>query len=324
MIYKSKEIQRQKGEFMFCPSCGKENANAFGYCQACGRPLTPIPGTSAASGPAAAPAQSPVIPQPVQMQRKRNPALIAIIAIAIAIIIGGGAFLAANVNRETPEQRIGRLMREAAGLQPVHNSFFSKDRQFDDTFREQYRNMIRVNREYMETVKNADLRGVAQLGTPESFADPASAAEGLKQLHAAYDLDMGQEQKVQEIIGNIRKAVDTSGWSASERQAFMEGFNRGITNALDKRQHAVAAEQAWIESVDDVYTYADRNHSVFILNDGHVQISDNQVLEDFNSKIRNMNKRRSEFFQAKQEFEKWQADVFKKMGVSGTDLGLPK
>ena len=309
---------------MFCPSCGKENANAFGYCQACGRPLTPVPGTSSASGPAAAPAQSPVITQPMQMQRKRNPTLIVIVAIAVAIIIGGGAFLAANINRETPEQRIGRLMREAAGIQPIHNSFFSKDRQFDDTFREQYRNMIRVNREYMEAVKNADLSGVAHLATPESFADPASATEGLKQLHAAYDLDMGQEQKVQEIIGNIRKAVDTSGWSASEREAFMEGFNRGITNALDKRQHAVAAEQAWIDSVDDVYAYADRNHSAFILNGGHVQISDNQVLEEFNSKIRNMNKRRTDFFQAKQDFEKWQADVFKKMGVSGTDIGLPK
>lgn len=260
----------------------------------------------------------------MQMQRKRNPALIAIIAIAVAIIIGGGAFLAANINRETPEQRIGRLMREAAGLQPVHNSFFSRDRQFDDTFREQYRNLFRINKEYVEAVSKLDISATAQLGTPESFADPATAAEGLKQLHAAYDLDTNQEERLQEVINNIRQIIENNDWSGSNRQAFENGFNQGIAEPLARRKRATSAEAAWIQSIDDVYSYAENNHSVFVLNGGQLQISDNQVLEDFNSKIRNMNARRSEFLQAKQDFEQWQADLFKKMGVSATDVGLPK
>jgi hypothetical protein len=309
---------------MFCPSCGKENASTSGYCQACGRQLTPVPGVSAAPGPAAAPAQSPVITQPMQLQRKRNPALIVVLAIAVAVAVGAGAFLFANIDREAPEQRIGRLMREAAGIQPIHNSFFSRDRQFDDTFREQYRNLFRINKEYVEAVSKLDISATAQLGTPESFADPATAAEGLKQLHAAYDLDTSQEEKLQEVINNIRQIIENNNWSGATRQAFENGFNQGIAEPLARRKRATSAEAAWIQSIDDVYSYAENNHAVFVLNGGQLQISDNQVLEDFNSKIRTMNARRSEFFQAKQDFDKWQADLFKKMGVSGSDVGLPK
>jgi hypothetical protein len=302
---------------MFCPSCGRENANAFGYCNSCGRALTPVPGAA----PAAAPAQAPVFTQPMSRQKKRNPALI-VIVIVVAGVIGGLAFLAANINREAPDQRIGRLMREAAGLQPVHKQFFSSDRRFDDTFREQYRNLIQANRDYVTAVKNADISATKKLNTPESFADPESSSEGLKQLHAVYDLDMAQEQKVREIVANIRRAIETGGWSASAQQELMKGFDKGLAEPLAKRQRAVAGEQAWIQAIDDVYGYAERNHPVFTLNNGQLVITDDQVLAEFNSRIRTMNARRTEFMQAKQEFDQWQAGLFQKMGVNGKDLGL--
>src|SRR5262249_45969596 len=120
--------------------------------------------------------------------RKSDSALILVIVVVVCALAGGAAWFAANINREKPEERIGRLMREAAGLQPVKKAFFSQDQKFDDTFREQYRNLFRINKEYVAAVKNADISAVAQLSTPASFADPSSAAEGLRQLHAVYDL----------------------------------------------------------------------------------------------------------------------------------------
>lgn len=303
---------------MFCPNCGKENAQASGYCSSCGRPLTPIPGTAPVAGPVPAPGFSP----PLSVPKKSNSTVIAVIVIVVAGIIGGIAFLVTHMDREPPEQRIGRLMREASGAQPIKKSFFSRDQQFDDTFREQYKNLIQANRDYIDAVKHADMSATRQLGSPESFADPASFADGLKQLHALYDLDMGQEQKVQEIVGNIRQAIENGNWSASDREGMMKGFEQGLAEPLTKRHRVVAGEQAWIQSIDDVYDYAARNHSVFVMNNGQVAITDNQVLTEFNSKVQAMNARRNDFMLAKRDFDQWQAQLFQKMGVSGKDVGM--
>lgn len=302
---------------MFCPNCGKENANTFGYCNSCGRPLTPIPGTV----PGAVPA--PGYAQPMGAPKKTNAALIAVIVIVVAGVIGGAAFVVTHMDRETPQQRIGRLMREASGVQPIKKAFFSRDQQFDDTFREQYKNLIQANRDYMDAVKHADMSATRQLGTPESFADPTSFADGLKELHALYDLDMGQERKVREIVANIRQAIETGNWSASDREGMMKGFEQGLAEPLAKRQRVVSAEQAWIQSIDDVYDYATSNHSVFVLNNGQIAITDDQVLNGFNSKVRTMNARRNEFMQAKRDFDQWQAQLFQKMGVTSKDVGIP-
>jgi hypothetical protein len=303
---------------MFCPSCGKENASASGFCSNCGRALTPVPGPT----PAAAAAVAPVFTQPTPIQRKGHGALIAVIVLVAAFVVGGLAFLYSKVDRETPEQRIGRLMREAAGAQPVRNQFFAKDRHFDDTFREQYQNMFRANRDYMQAVSNADLSATAQLNTPESFADPDSFSQGLKQLHTVYDLDMAQEQKVAEIVANLRQIIETT-WSGSDRDEMIKQFDEGLAQPMAKRQHAVDAEKAWVAAIDDVYAYAKANHAAFILNNGQLLISDDQVLQEFNSKVRAVNAGHQQFLQAKQEFDQWQADLLKKMGVNSKDIGMP-
>jgi len=302
---------------MFCPSCGKENASASAFCNNCGRALTPAPGPP----PVTAPAMAPVAAQPTPVQRKGHPVLIAVIVLVVASVVGGAAFLYSNIDRETPEQRIGRLMREAAGLQPVHNLFFAKDRHFDDTFRTQYQNMFRANRDYVQAVSHADVSAVAKLNTPESFADPDSSSDGLKQLHAVYDLDMAQEQKVGEIVGNIRQAIETT-WSGTDRGEMMKALDEALAQPMARRQRAIDAEKTWIAAIDDVYAYASANHAAFVLNDGQLLITDAQVLPEFNSKVRALNADHEEFMRAKQEFDEWQANLLKKMGMNSKDVGM--
>jgi hypothetical protein len=259
------------------------------------------------------------------VQRKRNTGLIvAAIAIVVIAVIGGVVFLVAHLDLEPPDQHIGRLMREAAGLQPVRKQFFSKDQQFDDTFRDQYRKMIQINKDYIEAVRNTDMSAISRLGTPESFADPSSFADGLRQLHTVYDLDSGQEQKLHDMVTSLRNTIENSGWAASNREQFLKGFEQGVARVNEKRQGIVTTEKAWIDSIDDVYDYAQRNHAVFILNNGQLLISDNQVLEEFNAKVRTMNSSRTQFLQAKQQFDQWQAGQLQKMGVNTTDIGGTK
>lgn len=69
---------------MFCPYCGKENANAFGYCNSCGKPMVPVAGVS----PGAAPAPG-VYPSPPQkaMNSLGWIAILSVAAFAVFIAI---------------------------------------------------------------------------------------------------------------------------------------------------------------------------------------------------------------------------------------------
>ncbi|HKD14421.1 MAG TPA: zinc ribbon domain-containing protein [Candidatus Angelobacter sp.] len=305
---------------MFCTSCGKQNANTFGFCNYCGKPLTPPPGT--VSGPTATAAQQAVVTQTVNVRGKRNPAVMVVIAIIVAAAVGGIVFVTMNVDRESPDQRVSRLMREAAGLQPVKKAFFSSDRQFDDAFREQFSNLFRVNREMLSQASQIDERELAKVGTPESFADPSYAAEGLKQLHKSLDIDQQMEQKVGEIVNNLRHAIETTDWSASQKEQALAGFERGLAPAMEKRNRLVDAERHYVDSADDLYAYAGEHHSDFVMNNGHISIADAAVLQGFNSKIRQYNAYRGDLLRAKDDFTRFQSDLLKKMNVGGKDVGL--
>src|SRR5215813_11369389 len=145
-----------------------------------------------------------------------------------------GATNALNV--ESPEQHIGRLMREAAGRQPVRNASLGKQREFDDAVREQFRNLIQLNRDYMAAVEKIDLSATEKLNSPETLADPDSAAEALKQLHAAYDLDAQEEQNVSEIIEKLRNVMRSSSSSPAAQQSMLNGFDKSVAAQTSKRQ----------------------------------------------------------------------------------------
>ena len=253
---------------MFCIFCGNENVGAFGHCNYCGSPLTPLAetrkqetGVQEARPPETplqelhtqetpmpeahvqeAPEQeakpavrpSPPVAAPQSVSERRKPAvsvspsvvaaqttsgrkkwktaLIVIFVIVLAGAAGAVAFL--TVNRESAEQRMARLMREAAGLQPVKQAFLASDRQFDDAFREQFRSIFRLNREFVALEGKVNTNEIEKLGSPESFSDPDYAAEGLRQLHASLIFHREFEQKLQVIADNLRPTIAGTNWFA--------------------------------------------------------------------------------------------------------------
>src|SRR5437899_3782405 len=205
---------------MRCPHCQTETASAFGYCTSCGKALTqldgpppPPPGGGLGASAAAGPARVPV---PSAPKANRVAMVVAIIVAALVVALFAFGMLARSF--ESPQQRVARLMREASGTQPVHQAWLPSQRRLDDAMREQFRKLIQTNRDYTEQVKKADISEVKRINSPESFVDPDYAAPGLHQLHALYDIDSGQEQKVKEIMDNLRHilANETSG---SDREA---------------------------------------------------------------------------------------------------------
>jgi hypothetical protein len=268
----------------------------------------------------------PVAPQFPIPQKKpdSSPKIVLIVVAAVILIpflIGIGLLTvgAFHSGFETDDDKVTRLMREAAGLQPVKKSFFGED-SIDTKMRDFFRKIIQLNKEYQADMDKLDISETRKLASAESFADPALAAEGLRQLHAGYDLDSQQEQRLQQILESFRHQFDDSpSW---EREIYTKAIDEGFAKGTSNRQRVTSSEKAWVEAMDDVYSYAALHHADFELRNGHLVITDHSELLEFNSKVGALNARRQEFMRAKDEFTRDQGETWQKMGMSRRDTGL--
>jgi hypothetical protein len=255
-------------------------------------------------------------------RKSRKPNLFAALfcGIGLFLLLGNAArSFGPGLQPETSEQKLRRLSREAAGLQPVRTSIFGESKT-DAKLRGLFKDIIGFNKDYEQAADKLDTSATTSLTTPESFADPGSVAEGLRQLHAAYDLDALQEQRMQQILEKFRHSFDDL--PQSERAAFVEAFDRGLARINPKRQNAVATEKAWVEAMDEVYAYAQSHHGDFVMSHGGLAVAHDDVREEFNTRVRALNARRDEFLQAKNEFERMQSESLQKMGLSREQSGM--
>jgi hypothetical protein len=261
-----------------------------------------------------------LIAYPIAGRKKaRNPNLFA----GLFAGIGFGILLLSAVGSmrvETTDQKVVRLMREASGLQPVRTSLFGENK--DDTrLRELFKQTIAINKEYQAAADQLDTSATYKLTTPRSFADPEYAADALRQLHAAYDLDALQEQRMQQVLDNFKNSYNDV--PEGERAAVLEGFNEGLAKGMPARQRAVSAEKAWIDAIDEAYSFAQANHADISLSaEGRVAVANPELLEQFNVKIRALNTTRNEFMQAKSDFDHFQGESLQKFGISRDQTGL--
>ena len=287
-------------------------------------PVAPAPAPVAAAAPVMqAPAPTPIAVAPKKSGSGLKITLILVgIFVFLAIVVGGGIFglKRMQARSETADQHIARLVREAAGLQKPPSSLFGEDK-IDTRMRDMFRQMFKVNKDYQDAVNRLDVSQMGRLSTPESFADPDSARGALQQLHAAYDLDAQQEQNLQQLMDNFRSSLNDL--PAAQRVAFVTAFNRGLESVMPLRRRATSAEKAWVDSVDDIYSFADRQHSQMQLIDGRLQISDPLTLEEFNTKVRTLNYRREQFQRARADFDRVQQQQYQKMGAGPTGSTTP-
>jgi hypothetical protein len=253
-------------------------------------------------------------------KKTRKPNRFALIFCLLCVL-----FLAADFGRgmnfESDDQRISRLMREAGGLQPIHQSMFPRNRRWDDSVREVFRELLRQNKEYSEAVRKLDQSQVGKINSPESFADPRVAEPALQQLHAAYDLDAAQEIRVKEILEKLRAAMESGFSSASEREAVDRGFEQGMAKQMPKRRRLVEAEKQWLDAVDSEYACARQHEPDFVLRQDHLSIAGTAVREEFNTRVREQEARRKELLDAKKEFDQFQSQTLQKTGLSAKDAG---
>lgn len=103
--------------------------------------------------------------------------------------------------------------------------------------------------------------------TPQSFADPDSAAEGLRELHAAYELDARQEQRMSTTLETFRRGFDDL--SPTERDGMNKGFDQGLARVMPARQKVATTEKAWADAVDDAYAFARAPEHLLLAHEVH-------------------------------------------------------
>jgi len=235
-----------------------------------------------------------------------------------------GVFILGNaasmLNFETPQQRFARLLREAAGIQPVSHKGFPRQRRFDDAVREQYGKLLQENRNYMARVKGLDNSRVKEVNTAAAFASAAAAQPGLDQLHALYDVDVAHEQEFQKIFSGLRHVFENAGTPA-ERDAMLKGFDESIAQQNARRQKALAMEKAWVDAVDDEHAYAAAHRQSIRMVEGALVVNNSEVRSELNGKIQLQEQKRKAFLKSQDDFQKSQAESLNKMGVSGKDVG---
>jgi hypothetical protein len=227
---------------------------------------------------------------------------------------------ASMLSFETPQQRFTRLMREAAGVQPVSHKGFPSQRRLDDAVRSQYGKMLQQNRDYMEQVSKLDNSKVKEINTAKAFTSDEIAQPALDQLHALYDADAAHEREVQNTLNDLRHVFEDV-QPAAEREAMLKGFDESLTQQNVHRRQLLDLEKTWIDSVDDEHAYAAAHRDSFRLVGPSLIIADPAVRTEFNEKIQLQEANRKAFLKLQAEFSKSTAESLGKMGLSGKDIG---
>jgi len=252
-------------------------------------------------------------------KKVRNPNRFALVFCLISgfFVLGNTATM---VKMEPPRERFARLMREAAGTQPVSHKGFASQRKVDDAVRQQYGKLLQQNRDYEEKVKKVDNSKIKAINSAGSFASADAAQPALEQLHALYEADAEREREVSETLAGLRHIFEDIG-SPAERREMLKGFDESLAGQLNRRQQTLAAEKAWIDAVDDEYAYAEAHRDSIRLAQDKVVINDPVVRGEFNDKLSFQGEKRKAFLKVQADFNKSQAEARSKTGLSEKDIG---
>lgn len=247
-----------------------------------------------------------------------------ILTLVLCGLTFGGVFTcsASGQARETPKEHVNRLLKEASGMQSVRKDASGNEPAFDRALRLEYRDLIQANRAHVAALKQIDPHQVSQLGTPHSLVHPASAVAALDQLHAGYVLEIEHEQKVQHIYARLHHIFETADLATTTRATLLKIFEDTIVAPSLERQRCITAEKSWIDSMDDLYRYANTHIETLQLVDGTVEISDPVIRQEFNEKIVSEEIHRRAFIEKQREYVRLQAQVFRALAIDPTNMGL--
>jgi len=195
--------------------------------------------------------------------------------LALALVFAGSSRLGQSASRETSEQQIGRIMREALGAQKPNSLGDSDEDTLRTIFKDFFATAGKVGAGYQEVHLDATYKA-------ESFASDASMRAEIEQLDKLLAVNQRAGEMFTTFPEFAEQRLAERGIDPERRTSYKEVMRRSMTTSGTSAFDFLAKEKSWAESTKALYAMALTHQDVIHVQDGKVRIADHGVLAEFN------------------------------------------
>jgi hypothetical protein len=245
----------------------------------------------------------------------RKVLVISVLSLLLSVFVfQGNHSLPVNLTSD----RASRLAQEGAGLVPA-----SPDQSiWDASVRSFFAEVKEHNRQYVAEAGALDQSALTGMYSAESFRDRARMEKIMAQLRANLAVDE-KYSSIEPLIERMESRVRAVDAPKSAKEQFLEGFTSGTRKKLSERTEIIAREKAWVQASIDLYEFTFAKKPSYFLRGEKLVFRDDGLASEFDLRIKKAETLRTDFLQAKENFDNSQKEGLAKLKLKPSDVGNP-
>jgi len=214
--------------------------------------------------------------------------------------------------------RASRLAQEGAGLLPA-----SPDQSiWDASVRSFFAEVKEHNSQYVAESGALDQSALTGMYSAESFRDRARMEKIMAELRATLAVDE-KYSSIEPLIERMESRVRAVDAPKSAKEQFLEGFTSGSRKKLSERTEIIAKEKAWVQASIDLYEFTFAKKPSYFLRGEKLVFLNTDLASEFDLRMKKVETLRTDFLQAKENFDKSQKEGLAKLNLKPSDVGNP-
>ncbi len=213
-----------------------------------------------------------------------------------------------NLSRTPAKTRLERLGDEITGKQPVSTTSGDPD---EAAVRVYFREVIALNRRYVQESAEYETPEMEMLFEPASFAQQSTIEEIIRQLRGLAELQERTSASQERLMRHLASIRSKEFW-------------QGVEEGKRIRGHVRTLEKKWINTTLDLYKFALRNFESLSVDGEEIYITQSDVLSSFDRKLSAAVESNNAFLLVYQQAEQYQKEQLVPWGISPSDLGIPQ
>jgi hypothetical protein len=193
---------------------------------------------------------------------------------------------------------------------------------WDASVRSLFADIAEFNRQYVAEAGALDQSALTGMYSAESFRDRARMEKIMSQLHAGLAVDE-KYSSIEPLLDRMKARVRSVDAPNSTKEHFLQGITSGVREELSERTEITSKEKAWIQASIDLYEFTFAKKPSYFLRDEKLVFVDADLASEFDLRIKKAETLRTDFLQAKENFDKSQKEGLGKLNLKPSDLGVP-
>jgi hypothetical protein len=218
---------------------------------------------------------------------------------------------------------VADIVRETAGTKALSSDETSADPEMDAILRGILQDMVKIRQARDTEVARFSI-GIDEVYSPESFSSPTEIRQTLGAVNGVLAADKEFSVQFAQWQEQVEGRVNRSSMSDQKKQDFLKGFRRslGDSEILRIREEIMRTETRWAGSVSDLYGFASSNTAKFLVSGSEIVVTDQNVKEQFDRKLKNSQEIRSDLQRLNSRLLELQREGMKQFGLTPEDLRL--